>query len=235
MKWKSLAVYVLCCFLLCNSVLADFESAFTGSDGGSESALGSVSVSSDSGSDSALSDVAPSDPVEAAPSDPVDMSPFESVDLEFTPDETQVPLEKVDENVSSVPDLVTPSVPELSGAGDNSEVSPGGNTFYVLTKPFVEGETNVGAAPSDPVLTDVSMLTGLSPVTPGDTSGLKAVLLSFIGNYDPPVVQFEYTSSNNYKQYVHEIQPDYVWICSFALIALFVYCLFKLGGALIRG
>lgn len=209
---KKFFVYVMSCFLLCNSVLADFE---------------------DSISDSV--EMAPSVPVEAAPSEPVEAAPSESDDLEVTPDETQVPLEKVDEIVSSVPDLVTPSVPELSDSGDGSEVSPGGNTVFVLTNPYEEVDTNVGTAPSDPVLTDIAMLTGLSPVTPSDTSGLKAVLLSFIGDYDPPIVQFEYTTSNNYKQYVNEIQPDYVWICSFALIALFIYCLFKLGGALIRG
>lgn len=209
---KKFFLYVLACFLLCNSVLADFE---------------------DSVSDSV--EAAPSEPVEASPSDPVETAPSEFVDFEVSPDETQLPLEKVDEIVSSVPDLVAPSVPELSDFGDGSEVSPGGNTVYVLNKPYEEGEINVGAAPSDPVLTDVALLTGLSPVTPSDTSGLKAVLLSFIGNYDPPIVQFEYTTSNNYRQYVHEIQPDYVWICSFALIALFIFCLFKLGGALIRG
>lgn len=209
---KKFFVYVMACFLLCNSVLADFED--------------SVSVSVEA---------APSDPVEVAPSDPVETAPSEFDDLEVTPDEIQLPLEKVDEIFSSVPDLVTPSVPELPATGDGSEVSSGGNTVYVLTKPYEEGDTNFGTAPSDPVLTDISMLTGLSPVTPSDTSGLKAVLLSFIGDYDPPIVQFEYTTSNNYKQYVNEIQPDYVWICSFALIALFIYCLFKLGGALIRG
>lgn len=209
---KKFFVYVMACFLLCNSVLADFE----------DSVSNSV-------------EVAPSDPFEAAPSDPVETAPSESDDLEVTLHETQLPLEKVDEIVSSVPDLVTPSVPELPVTGDGLEVSPGGNTVYVLTNPFDEGETNVGAAPSDPVLTNAVVATGLAPVTPADTSGLKAVLLSFIGDYDPPVVQYEYTTSNNYKQYVNEIQPDYVWICSFVLIALFIYCLFKLGGALIRG
>lgn len=209
---KKFFVYVLACFLLCNSVLADFE---------------------DMVSDPV--DAAPSEPVEAAPPVPVEAAPSDPVEVEVIPDETELPLEKVDEIISSVPDLVTPSVSELPDIGDGSEVSPGGNTVYVLANPFEEGDTNVGAAPADPVLTDVSMLTGLSPVTPSDTTGLKAVLLSFIGNYDPPIVQFEYTTNNNYKQYVNEIQPDYVWICSFALIALFIYCLFKLGGALIRG
>lgn len=201
---KKFFVYVLACFLLCNSVLADFEDSI-------------------------------SDSVEAAPSEPVETAPSEFVDLEVTPDEIQLPLEKVDESISSVPDLVTPSVPEFPDSGDVSEVSPGGSTVYVLSHPFEEGDTIGGAAPSYPVLTASVVATGLAPVTPSDTTGLKAVLLSFIGNYDPPVVQYEYTTPNNYKQYVNEIQPDYVWICSFALIALFIYCLFRLGGALLRG
>ena len=217
-------MYVLCCFLLCNSVLADFESAVTGSDGGSESTLGSVSVSSDSGSDSAVSVVAPSEPSEPVePAEP-DVSEGE-LDEDFTVGE------KVDEIVDKLPALGEPSVPEDSPGELPSEVSPGGNTVYVVGDVINDDR----AAPANPVLTDVAVTTGLAPVTPSDTTGVKAVLLSFIGNYDPPVVQYEYTTSNNYKQYVNEIQPDYVWICSFALIALFIYCLFKLGGGLLRG
>ena len=176
---KKFFVYVMTCFLLCNSVLADFE--------------------------------------------------------EVVSDETEIPLEEVDEVVSSLPDLVDTATSEAASGESPAEVSPGGNTVYVLTNPVKESETDVGASSADPVLTNVAVTTGLSPVTPNDATGLKAVLLSFIGNYDPPIVQFEYTTNNNYKQYVNEIQPDYVWICSFALIALFIYCLFKLGGALIRG
>lgn len=223
MKWKSLAVYVLCCFLLCNSVLADFESAVAGSDGGSESALGSVSVSFDSGSGSAVSDVAPSEPVQ-----PAELS--EPAEPEGGFDEDFLVVEKVDEVVDKLPSLGESSVPEDSPGELPAEVSPGGNTVYV-----VGDVLNDGAVTADPVLTDTVIATGLAPVTPSDTSGVKAVLLSFIGNYDPPVVQYEYTTSNNYKQYVNDIQPDYVWICSFALIALFIYCLFKLGGGLLRG
>ena len=223
MKWKSFAVYVLCCFLLCNSVLADFESVVAGSDGGSESALGSVSVSSDSGSDSAVSALEPSAPV--VPSEPAEPAVSEGgLDEDFSVGE------KVDEVVDKLPALGEPSVPEDSPGELPAEVSPGGNTVYV-----VGDVLNDGVVTADPVLTDVAITTGLAPVTPSDTTGVKAVLLSFIGNYDPPVVQYEYTTSNNYKQYVNDIQPDFVWICSFALIALFIYCLFKLGGGLLRG
>lgn len=200
-------MYVLCCFLLCNSVLADFESVVAGGDGGGESTSGSVSVSSDSDSDSVVSDI-----------------------VEDLPNDSETLGEKVDQIVDSIPALGEPSISEDSPGELPEEVSPGGNTVYV-----VGDVLNDGASSANPVLTDTVVATGLAPVTPGDTSGVKAVLLSFIGDYDPPVVQYEYTANNNYKSYVNEIQPDYVWICSFALIALFIYCLFKLGGGLLRG
>lgn len=204
-------MYVLCCFLLCNSVLADFETIADGSG-------------VDSGNDSGISDVFDT-PVDVVPSAPADYDVFEGgFDEDFSVGE------KVDEVVDAIPPLVEPSVSEDSPGELPSEVSPGGNTVYV-----VGDVLNDGATPANPVLTDVVTTTGLAPVTPSDTTGVKAVLLSFIGNYDPPITQYEYTTNNGYKQYVNEIQPDYVWICSFALIALFIYCLFKLGGGLLRG
>lgn len=203
-------MYVLCCFLLCNSVLADFEAI---ADGGGV----------DSGNDSGISDVSDTSVPDVAPSEP-DVSEG-GLDEDFTVGE------KVDEIVDKLPALGEPSVPEDTPGELPSEVSPGGNTVYVVGDVM----NNDRAASANPVLTDTVVATGLAPVTPSDTTGVKAVLLSFIGNYDPPVVQYEYTTNNNYKQYVNEIQPDYVWICSFALIALFIYCLFKLGGGLLRG
>lgn len=195
-------MYFLCCFLLCNSVLADFEAIADGSGVDSGNDSGSSVVS-----DSSVSDV-----------------------VEVLPDESETLGEKVDQIVDSIPALGQPSISEDSPGELPEEVSPGGNTVYV-----VGDVLNDGATPSNPFLTDVVTTTGLAPVTPSDTTGVKAVLLSFIGNYDPPITQYEYTNNNGYKQYVSEIQPDYVWICSFALIALFIYCLFKLGGGLLRG
>lgn len=138
--------------------------------------------------------------------------------------------EKVDKVADLLSSLADSSASAGSSGQDGSEMPSGGDTVYL-----VGDLSNDGTSSSDPVLTNVAFTSGLAPVTPSDTSGVKAVLLSFIGNYDPPIVQYEYTTSNSYKQYVNEIQPDYVWICSFALIALFIYCLFKLGGGLLRG
>lgn len=75
---------------------------------------------------------------------------------------------------------------------------------------------------------------GLSPVTPSDTTGLKSVLLEFIGEYDPVIVEYEYqNSNNNYSSFLREVQPDYVWLASCGMLALFVLSLFRLGGAIL--
>lgn len=87
----------------------------------------------------------------------------------------------------------------------------------------------------DVVLTGVSRVS-IPPVTPSSTTGLKAALLTVLGNYDPVVVVYQYnTSSSGYSSYATDIQPDYAWIASAALLCLVIWCLFKLGGALIRG
>ena len=87
----------------------------------------------------------------------------------------------------------------------------------------------------DVVLTGVSRVS-VPPVTPSSTSGLKAALLTVLGNYDPVVVVYEYNiSSSSSSRYVTDTQPDYVWIASAVLLCLVILCLFKLGGALLRG
>ena len=87
----------------------------------------------------------------------------------------------------------------------------------------------------DVVLTGISRV-AVPPVTPSSTSGLKAALLTVLGNYDPVVVVYQYnTSGSGYSSYTTDIQPDYAWIASAALLCLVIWCLFKLGGALIRG
>lgn len=166
------------------------------------------------------------------------VSDSESAEVEVTPDEIQVPLEKVDEIVDLLPPLADPSF-EVDSSGEFSpEVSPGGNTVYVLNQPSVddsEVDENVGIDPVNDTITDINIFTSVAPVTPSDTSGFKAVLLGLLGNYDPVIVEYQYQSSQGYNNYLREVQPDYVWLCSFALLALMIFCIFRLGGALLRG
>lgn len=71
-----------------------------------------------------------------------------------------------------------------------------------------------------------------SPVI--SSTGLKGILLDLFGPYDPVITQLRYQSntSTNYT-YVNNIDLDYPWLCSAGIFAIVLYCLFKLGGALL--
>lgn len=158
---------------------------------------------------------------------------------EVIADEAPALPETVDSVVSAVSDLVDSSSAAASSGDSSSEVSPGGNTVYVLTQPDSEVDNDAAVSPvsiDDPSVTITNIsLASVAPVTPSSTSGLKSALLGILGNYDPVIVEYQYSSGNGYTNYLREIQPDYVWLCSAALLALVIYCLFKLGGGLIRG
>lgn len=214
-------MYVLCCFLLCNSVLADFETIADGDGVDSNNDIGISDVP-----DSSVPDVAPPESGEPNVSEG-------GLDEDFTVGET------VDSVVDSVSDLVNSATSETAPGESVSQVSPVGNTVYVLTQPdseVVRDATPTPVSIDDPgvTITDIS-LSSVAPVTPSSTSGLKAALLGILGNYDPVIVEYQYQSSQGYNNYLREVQPDYVWLCSAALLALVIYCLFKLGGGLIRG
>lgn len=153
---------------------------------------------------------------------------------EVIPDDVPSLSETVDSVVSDVSNLVDSSSAVVSSGKTPTEVSPGGNTVYVLTQPDSEVDNDSTVSPvsiDDPsvTITDIS-LASVAPVTPSSTSGLKSALLGILGNYDPVIVEYQYSSGNGYTNYLREVQPDYVWLCSAALLALVIYCLFKLGG-----
>lgn len=128
--------------------------------------------------------------------------------------------------------LISLSVPALAGEveGESADgVSSVNDSVYsneILTVADLDSS-------SDYELTGISLYS-VSPIEASDTSGLKQVLLSLLGDYDAIVVEYEYknSTSSNYS-YLREIQPDYVWMASFLLFALIIYCLFRLGGALL--
>lgn len=113
------------------------------------------------------------------------------------------------------------------GSESNAEVQDG------LSAAQLEALSNDQKVPSDYRLTNVSVLSVVSPVDPSDASGLKAVLLEYLGSYDPVVVEYAYQSSNGYTSYIREVQPDYVWLCSAAILLILIYCVFRLGGSLL--
>lgn len=106
---------------------------------------------------------------------------------------------------------------------ENTEVVDNGSSIYV--------DNEIVIADGVDVLTGVSTYTSRE-ITPQETSGLKSALLSILGNYDAIIVEYEYqNTANDVITHIREIQPDYVWLCSAGVLALFVFCLFKLGVA----
>lgn len=127
--------------------------------------------------------------------------------------------------------------PELSEVveTDSQVVYTAENPLYVSVKT----EEVSAVAPVDILADDGSDLDeysvspmALAPVTSDDTSGLKAVLLDILGPYEP--VLFEYTYGSNYNT-GREVFQDDVWLCSFWMLAIMVYSIFRLlGGWLLR-
>ena len=168
-------------------------------------------------------------------------STVSAVELDGSSSDEQA-SEVVIENEEITPELHEKSpVVVVSGETDssvspNSEDSPGGNPIYVLEAPSSSEGSNYGDLTDIPVGASIDNIsvTSVSPIKPSDTSGLKSALLGVLGNYDPVIVEYQYSDRNGYTNYLREVQPDYVWLCSCALLALVIYCLFRLGGALIR-
>lgn len=93
-----------------------------------------------------------------------------------------------------------------------------------------ETEVNPELGIEDGEIVGIALMS-VAPITPESTTGLKSLLLSVIGDYDPVIVEYEYQNNNNYSSYLREVLPDYPWFASFLMLALMVYCLFRLGGA----
>ena len=138
-------------------------------------------------------------------------------------------LNNIQNDINNLQSEVSTIKDDVSSLSESSSVSD------TPTQDVVSSEENPSLGPTgeESLVTGVSVYS-VSPIAPSDTNGLKAVLLGLIGNYDAIVVEYEYQNPNNsYHSYLREIQPDYVWIASFCMLALVVYCVFRLGGALI--
>ena len=202
---KRFFALLLACWVLCLSVCAD-------------ELIDDASTAPDSPpvDDSSFDPVPSSDPFSASDPVPVhDSVPgFDEVNDDAT---IQTPAPVIPP-VDSVVDVPAPSF-----------------TLDEVLSALPESFGSPDVVSEDVVLTGISLVS-VPPVTPSSTTGLKAALLTVLGNYDPVVVVYQYNaSSSGYSSYATDIQPDYAWIASAVLLCLVIWCLFKLGGVLLRG
>lgn len=214
---KRIFALLLASWVLCLSVCADeiIEDPAL--------ALDPVPVE-DSSSESSL------DPVpEPSPAPVPELAPESVPEPVSEPVSESVPDEVENDASFETPSPVSPTVDSLADVSVPSFIP------YEVLAALPESTGSPDVVSEDVVLTGISRVS-VPPVTPSSTTGLKAALLSVLGNYDPVVVVYEYNvSSSSSSRYVTEAQPDYAWIASAALLCLVIWCLFKLGGALIHG
>lgn len=202
---KRFFALLLACWVLCLSVFAD-------------------EVISDPAS---APDPAPVDDL-ASSSDPA-LAPDPASDSTPAPDPVPVPDEVIDDAPIETPAPVIPPVDSVV------DIPAPSFTLDEVLAALPESFGSPDVVSEDVVLTGVSRVS-IPPVTPSSTTGLKAALLAVLGNYDPVVVVYQYNSSSSgYSSYATDVQPDFAWIASAALLCLVIWCLFKLGGALFRG
>lgn len=187
--------------------------------------------------DEIIDDPAPA-PDPAPVEDPApapDSAPVE--DPAPAPDPVPVPAPAPDSAPDEVNDdtfIETPA-PVISPVDPVVDVPAPSFTLDEVLSALLEGFGSPDVVSEDVVLTGISRVS-VPPVTPSSTTGLKAALLTVLGNYDPVIVVYQYNaSSSGYSSYATDIQLDYAWIASAVLLCLVIWCLFKLGGALLRG
>lgn len=128
---------------------------------------------------------------------------------------------------------------------DNDSISISDNidtpaTVVVDITQLLNRDDSSGSDPGEPDLvqvTDLELVNATQTrqtVTPSDTNGFKAVLLTIIGDYETVVTDYEYRNNNNtYMSHSIAIEQDYAWICSAAMLGLITYCTFRIIGGML--
>lgn len=130
-------------------------------------------------------------------------------------------------------------IPTIVSSVYASEIEASDNVSNLETTLSNSDATEINPPVSIPLSLDDSTLVGVevysskAPVTSADSTGLKAILLSLIGDYDPIIVEYQYSSGNGYTSYLREVQIDYTWLSAAVVFALVLYCVLKAGGSLI--
>lgn len=132
-------------------------------------------------------------------------------------DESEDLSEPVQNDNNSTAPLVVDITQLLNKDSDSDQVNDP-DTVYILEPELVSAETKS------------------QKITAADSTGLKAVMLSLIGDYETTITDYTYQSgASGYYSHSINIERDWSWICSCGVFAIVLYCTFKaIGGFLWR-
>lgn len=89
------------------------------------------------------------------------------------------------------------------------------------------------SATEDLILTSVQVTS--QKISAADTTGLKASVLSLIGDYETVVTDYTYTSTNGYTTHSIDIQPDIAWCASAVIFLAVLWSCLKMFSIALRG
>ena len=136
--------------------------------------------------------------------------------LVFADDAEDISEPVQNDNNTSAPLVV--DITQLLNKDTNKTSTEDPDTVYILEPELISAETKS------------------QKITAADATGLKAVMLSLIGDYETTVTDYTYQSgSSGYYTHSINIERDWSWICSCGVFAIVLYCTFKaIGGFLWR-
>lgn len=133
-----------------------------------------------------------------------------------------------------MPDVYSIGSDTSGGSGGRSDGSLIGPPVPDYTQPFYMMLPSGYEISESSELEEISVsVMALDPITASDASGLKAIILDLLGDYSAIQVEWAYENNNGYTSYTREIQPDYPWLCSAAIFAIVLYCLIRMGVAML--
>lgn len=130
-------------------------------------------------------------------------------------DESEDLSEPVQNDNNSTAPLVV-DITQLLNKDSDTDSATDPDTVYILEPELISAETKS------------------QKITASDATGLKAVMLSLIGDYETTITDYTYQSgSSGYYSHSINIERDWSWICSCGVFAIVLYCTFKaIGGFL---
>lgn len=141
--------------------------------------------------------------------------------------------------------LVVPAFAAEGESDDSSGAVTSSGDVYYQTYVTEDGDTIYVTVDNSEEIVDISEGSMVSmntypdssaqmySVTASDANGLKAIMLSLIGDYEGIVVEYAYENNNGYTSYVREIQLDYPWLCSCAIFLVVLFCILRGGFAVL--
>lgn len=117
----------------------------------------------------------------------------------------------------------------------DTQTASRGAIIYDFPDGFLDLLNVRSAAPSVIEGELISVEKSIQKVRPQDANGFKAVMLSLLGDYETVITDYTYQSgSSGYYSHSIQIERDWSWICSAAVFALVIFCVFRCIGALIK-